>query len=177
MAKGKLTPKQAKFIEEFLVDLNATQAAIRAGYSKETAKQIASENLTKPDVQDALQKHFKRRQEKFEITEERIVKELAAIAFGHIGLVAEWGEEYMNAIPKEHMDVEAMKYLDSVEKITIGEDVEKVVVKTLANQKVKSLQLLGEHLGMWGGVRGASQEDDPLKDALSELDEEERPVT
>ena len=51
---SNFTPKQARFVEEYLVDLNATQAAIRAGYSKKTARQVASENLTKPDIQEAI---------------------------------------------------------------------------------------------------------------------------
>lgn len=63
MAK-KLTAKQQRFIEEYLVDCNATQAAIRAGYSKKTAKVIGAENLTKPDiataVADALEEQAKR---------------------------------------------------------------------------------------------------------------------
>lgn len=49
-----LTPKQARFVEEYLIDLNATQAAIRAGYSEDTARQTGSENLSKPDVADAI---------------------------------------------------------------------------------------------------------------------------
>ena len=47
---AKLTAKQKKFVEEYLIDLNATQAAIRAGYSTESAKEIGCENLTKPNV-------------------------------------------------------------------------------------------------------------------------------
>lgn len=50
-----LTPKQAKFVEEYIIDLNGTQAAIRAGYSVDSARQIAAENLTKPYVWEALQ--------------------------------------------------------------------------------------------------------------------------
>lgn len=49
-----LTPKQQRFIDEYLIDLNATQAAIRAGYSQDTAKQIGHENLTKPDLAEAI---------------------------------------------------------------------------------------------------------------------------
>ena len=52
----KLTPKQQRFVEEYLLDLNATQAAIRAGYSKKTARAIASENLAKPNIQEAVAK-------------------------------------------------------------------------------------------------------------------------
>ena len=49
-----LTDKQALFVLEYLVDLNATQAAIRAGYSAQTARKIGSENLTKPDIMQAI---------------------------------------------------------------------------------------------------------------------------
>ena len=49
-----LTARQQRFVDEYLVDLNATQAAIRAGYSKKTAKSVGHENLTKPDVKAAV---------------------------------------------------------------------------------------------------------------------------
>ena len=52
----KLTGKQERFVQEYLIDLNASQAAIRAGYSKDTATQMGYENLTKPYIQDAVQK-------------------------------------------------------------------------------------------------------------------------
>lgn len=51
---AKLRPKQARFVEEYLVDLNAIQAAIRVGYSADTAKSIGCENLTKPDIAEAI---------------------------------------------------------------------------------------------------------------------------
>jgi len=49
-----VTPKQQRFVEEYLIDLNATQAAIRAGYSADTARQMGSENLSKPDIAEAI---------------------------------------------------------------------------------------------------------------------------
>ena len=51
-----MTPKQKLFAQEYLVDLNATQAAIRAGYSKKTARKIGQENLTKPDIAKEIEK-------------------------------------------------------------------------------------------------------------------------
>lgn len=53
---AKLTPKQQRFVDEYLIDLNATQAAIRAGYSEKTAYSIGDENLTKPVIKDAIEK-------------------------------------------------------------------------------------------------------------------------
>jgi len=51
---GELTPKQAAFVREYLIDHNGTQAAIRAGYSAKTAKAMAAENLTKPDIAEKV---------------------------------------------------------------------------------------------------------------------------
>lgn len=56
-----MTNKQEMFIKEYLVDLNATQAAIRAGYSEKTAKDIACENLAKPYIKEAIEKAIKDR--------------------------------------------------------------------------------------------------------------------
>lgn len=58
LAAKKLTAKQSRFVDEYLVDLNATQAAIRAGYSKKTSRSIGPENLSKPVIQEALQKRY-----------------------------------------------------------------------------------------------------------------------
>lgn len=55
----KLTPKQQLFCDEYLIDLNATQAAIRAGYSEKTAKQIGQENLSKPDLKKYIEDRLK----------------------------------------------------------------------------------------------------------------------
>ena len=78
---GGLTPKQERFVEEYLTDLNATQAAIRAGYSEESARSIGCENLTKPDIQDAIAAARKALAEGCGITLERVQKEYARLAF------------------------------------------------------------------------------------------------
>lgn len=68
-----LTPKQALFVQEYLVDLNATQAAIRAGYSPKTAKSIGDENLTKPDVAAAVSAAMTKRSARVEITQDYVL--------------------------------------------------------------------------------------------------------
>ena len=78
---AKLTNKQSRFVEEYLIDLNATQAAIRAGYSEKTAKSIGQENLTKPDIQECIQKQLDQRSERTEITADRVLQALAEIAY------------------------------------------------------------------------------------------------
>lgn len=75
-----LTPKQQRFVEEYLVDLNATQAAIRAGYSAKTAGQIGDENLKKPQVAKAIEQARLKLSEKTEITQEMVLKRWLEIA-------------------------------------------------------------------------------------------------
>ena len=77
----KLTDKQKKFIDEYLVDLNATQAAIRAGYKEKAAYRTGAENLRKPQIQEEIQKRMEERQKRTEITQDMVLQELAAIAF------------------------------------------------------------------------------------------------
>lgn len=75
-----LTPKQAAFVREYMIDLNATQAAIRAGYSEKTANRIGAENLSKPVIQEAIQQLHKAAEEKCAVTVEWILSEIAKIA-------------------------------------------------------------------------------------------------
>ena len=78
---NKLTPKQAVFVEEYLIDLNATQAAIRAGYKSKTAKSIGQENLTKPVIADAIAKAQAARSQRTQINADRVLLELGRLAF------------------------------------------------------------------------------------------------
>lgn len=76
----KLTARQQRFIDEYLVDLNATQAAIRAGYSAKTARQIGEQNLSKVDIARAITEAKKAREVRIEITQDRVLKEAARLA-------------------------------------------------------------------------------------------------
>ncbi|PCI52555.1 MAG: terminase small subunit [Alphaproteobacteria bacterium] len=87
----KLTAKQLRFVEEYLVDLNATAAAKRAGYSEKTAYSIGQENLNKPEIQKAIQKDVNERSKRTEITQDRVVAELAKIGFADIRNAVVWG--------------------------------------------------------------------------------------
>lgn len=79
-----MTPKEIKFCQEYLIDLNGTQAAIRAGYSKRSAKEIASENLTKPNIKKWIEDQQKAAAKRTELTQDRILQEYAKIAFSDI---------------------------------------------------------------------------------------------
>jgi len=81
---GATSPNRARFIEEYLVDLNGSAAAIRAGYSESRARITASELLAKPHIQEAIAAAKAERSERTQITQDRVLKELARIAFGDL---------------------------------------------------------------------------------------------
>lgn len=81
-----MTDKQRRFAEEYLVDLNATQAAIRAGYSDKTANRIASENLSKPDIQQYISARQAEARARVEVTQEEILLQLKKIGLSDVCL-------------------------------------------------------------------------------------------
>lgn len=85
-----LVPMQRLFCKEFMVDLNAAQAAIRAGYSPKTAKEMGYENLTKPHIMAVIDRAMA---EHAGITRTRLIQELGAMAFSDIRKVVHWDQE------------------------------------------------------------------------------------
>lgn len=79
-----MTKKQKRFVEEYLIDLNATQAAIRAGYSSDTAGSIGAENLKKPEIKSKIDKAMAERSKRTGISQDRVLLELARIGFAKI---------------------------------------------------------------------------------------------
>jgi phage terminase small subunit len=79
-----MTPKEIKFCQEYLLDLNATQAAIRAGYSKRSARQIGADNMAKPYISAWIDEQRKAAAKRTELTQDRILQEYAKIAFSDI---------------------------------------------------------------------------------------------
>lgn len=69
-----MTPKQQRFVDEYLIDLNATQAAIRAGYSEKTARQVGAENLSKPDIAAAIEAQIQARSQRTEINADLVLQ-------------------------------------------------------------------------------------------------------
>lgn len=161
-----LTDKQKRFCEEYLIDLNATQAAIRAGYSPKTAEQTASRLLRNVKVQEYIAKRQKELSRSTEITQERVIKELALIAFSN-------NADYAHVVEKK-MQVEAggalVDVLDKDGKPVMYRTVEPVLTEELTEEqkralavikngreglevkscdKVKALELLGKHLGIF----------------------------
>lgn len=82
VAEKKLTAKQQRFCDEYLIDLNATQAAIRAGYSKKTAKAIGNENLTKPDIKNYIEERMAEKEKNLIADQDEVLKYLTAVLRG-----------------------------------------------------------------------------------------------
>lgn len=163
---AKLTDKQRKFCDEYLIDLNATQAAIRAGYSEKTAKEIGCENLTKPNIQEYLQKRKADRIERVELTQDFVIKELMDIvsvnATDYARVVEKQARVDVNgvSVPLEDEDGNPLTYR-TVEPLLTEELTEKqkkalAVIKRGRDgfeikpySKLEALKLLGMHLGLW----------------------------
>ena len=79
---AKLTAKQQRFCDEYLIDLNATQAAIRSGYSKKTARKIGQENLTKPDIKKYIEKRMAEKESQLIATQDEVLKYLTSVLRG-----------------------------------------------------------------------------------------------
>lgn len=79
---AKMTPKQKLFCDEYLIDLNATQAAIRAGYSEKNARNIASENLTKPNIKEYIDARMAEKESELIANQNEVLKYLTAVMRG-----------------------------------------------------------------------------------------------
>ncbi len=146
MAARKLTPKQAEFVRQYLVDLNATQAAIRAGYSEKTANEQGARLLVNVSVSQAIAAAQAKREQRTEITADRVVSELAQIAFGSARDVMEWGPNgVVLKDSAELTDEQAAAIAEVSENITQNGR----SLKLKRHDKVKALELLGRHLGMF----------------------------
>ena len=82
VAEKKLTPKQQRFCDEYLIDLNATQAAIRAGYSEKNARNIASENLAKPNIKAYIDRRMAEKESALIADQDEVLKYLTAVMRG-----------------------------------------------------------------------------------------------
>ena len=118
-----MNAKQKRFCDEYLIDCNATQAAIRAGYSPKTAKQIGQENLTKPDLKKYIDEQL-----------ERIYSEKTADAQEVL--------EYLTAVMRGEHTEQVLKL--------IGEGVQTVTdIDVSARERLKAAELIGKRYGMF----------------------------
>lgn len=161
---AKLTTKQKIFVAEYLIDLNATQAAIRAKYSEKTAEQMGYQLLQKTSVQEAIQQAMKNREQRTEITQDKVLTELAKIAFANgtdfaslmTGTVKKkiWNEDtqeydetdvdeqFVHFVDTDSLPPDKKAAVSAIKETRYGIAVE-------SHDKVKALELIGKHLGMF----------------------------
>ena len=144
-----LTPKQGRFVQEYLVDLNATAAAKRAGYSEKTAYSIGQENLKKPEIQNAIQEAKIALQKRTEITQEMVIKELAKLGFFDIRKLFGDDGKPLDISKLDDDTAAALVGLD-VQDIADGDgDYIGFIKKYKMADKIRALELLGKYLGTW----------------------------
>lgn len=141
-----MTKKQKRFIEEYLVDLNATQAAIRAGYSPESASTIGSENMQKPEIRARVDRALAEQSRRTGINSDRAVREIARLALANAADII----DPATATVKDGVSRDDTAAIASVRvKITQTADGPAVEREIKLYDKNKALELLGRHLGMF----------------------------
>lgn len=161
---AKLTDKQRRFVEEYLIDLNATQAAIRAGYSVKTAKEIAAQNLSKLNISNEIAKAMAERSRRTGVSADRVIEELAKIGFVNICDVVDvtTGRVCLGAKKDDLASVQSIK----IKETEFGTEQE---VKLY--DKKSALELLGKHLGIFTDKINinANVDSRKLDDVISQL--------
>ena len=143
-----LNPKQKRFCEEYIIDLNATQASIRAGYSKKTAQRIGSENLSKPLIDKEIQNQLKKRSERTNITADMVIKELALIAFQDSANLVDEHDSFKTLHSMgTNVSRTVSEVTNRVERSNDGHVSEIIKVKTY--DKKGALDSLGKHFGIF----------------------------
>ena len=146
---------QDRFVDEWLIDFNGTQAAIRAGYSERSARSIAGRLLTKDNIQREISRRQKDLQRRTEVTQDRVVKELARIAFADMTDYAQVETRMIEKDDGTELSYQAVTLTETAELSAdqraaiagIKQGVNGVEVKL--HDKIKALELLGRHIGMF----------------------------
>lgn len=144
----KLTDKQDRFCYEYMVDMNATQAAIRAGYSEKTAKDIAAQNLAKLYIQERITELKTKQQSKTNKTLEDVIKALENIAFFNIKSVyTDWFTlSELNELPEDiTYPISEIATREVYRKTESGEEIIERLVKLKFESKQKALETLEKY--------------------------------
>lgn len=143
---ARLSLKQKIFCDEYLIDLNATQAAIRAGYSSKTANEQGNRLLAKVSIRAYIDKSIAERSKRTGINQDRVIRELARIAFINPTDIINVDEATLreNATEDDTAAIASVRVKNIPTKEGMGTERE---IK-LAD-KLKALELLGKHLGMF----------------------------
>lgn len=140
---AKMSAKQQRFCDEYLIDLNATQAAIRAGYSKKTAKQIGNENLTKPDLRKYIDDRMAEKEKALIADQNEVMKYLTSVMRREKteSVVVTLNRETSKYVPDEN---------GTLRKQTVKEEVPQIVhIPARLADSNKAADLLGRAYGLY----------------------------
>ena len=140
---AKMTAKQQRFCDEYLIDLNATQAAIRAGYSKKTARAIANENLTKPYIDEYIKKRMEEKEKELIADQDEVMKYLTSVMRREKteSVVVTLNKERSTYVPDEN---------GTMRKQTVKEEIPQIVeIPAQLRDANKAAELLGRAYGIY----------------------------
>ena len=140
---AKLTAKQQRFCDEYLIDLNATQAAIRAGYSEKTAAVIATENLRKPNISEYIEKRMAEKEKELIADQDEVMKYLTAVMRRQLtdSIVVTLNRETSKYVPDEN---------GTMRKQTVKEEIPQIVkIPAQLRDANKAAELLGKAYGIY----------------------------
>lgn len=144
----KLTDKQKMFCKEYMIDLNATQAAIRAGYSEKTAQMISSENLSKPIIQEYLKELKAKRSEKLEVRANEVLQELYNWAYGDFTEIMQ-----LSALEIKELPIEIRRLIIGFKRTVkhFGEDGQNTeeIIEVKFVDKAKAMEMITKHIGFY----------------------------
>lgn len=140
---AKMTEKQKRFCDEYLIDLNATQAAIRAGYSENTARQIANENLTKPYIRQYIDERLAEKEKSLIADQDEVMRYLTSVMRREKtdSVVVTLNKEKSTYVPDEN---------GTMRKQTVKEEVSEIVeIPAQLRDANKAAELLGKAYGIY----------------------------
>jgi phage terminase small subunit len=156
-----LPARQSRFVEEYLIDLNATQACIRAGYSKNGANVTGSQLLANESIQEQIHAAMDKRSRKLELSADKVLREISLLAFSnmldYIRTTNE-GDAYVDLGDLDRDQAASIQEI-TVEEYTEGrgEDARDIKrTKFKLSDKTKNLELLARHLGIFADEKGTT---------------------
>lgn len=164
LTEKKLTEKQRLFCKEYIKDFNGTRSAIAAGYSEDSAPEIAAQNLTKLNIQEQIEKLTKKRNETLEIDANYVLQRL--IEIDQLD-VADLLDDNCNILPVKQWPKSWRTSISALDVSSImSGDIETVIKKLKFPDKIKNLELLGRHTKVNAFTKEA-QDDTDIPEALS----------
>jgi phage terminase small subunit len=157
----KLTPKQTKFCEEYLIDFNGTQAAIRAGYSSKTAHEQAAQLLAKLSIQALIQELRQSQQERTQVSADSVIEKLWSIAGFELNQVGTFDGKKMIFKPESEWAESARTAVRNLKQTTTtstsrnGDEIRTDVIELKIEPKLPVLDALARHLGLFDNFNAA----------------------